>query len=467
MRLWNALAFAAVSTVASACADRAAPVAPAPSAPLTASAVAQVQATPALTWLAPLGTGTADPATFDATAAPAVEVCAWTGTSCSAAPVARFTTVPSGTNQSLTVNAAAGQYEASWDLMNAAFTTRHTYRIRVLQGATELGAVSVDVVRGRWALTRTDGTLAPVAAATTLPIRFTVAIPQVPETRLAAVALGADVAAAPVTQFCSLAGCTPRGGGAAQLRVPGDARGAFVFALTGAEDPVLAARVGAEEPATVVDARSTALAAVGMLLWPAIGGTPDLAPFDARVAAHPSFPALLTQIRALATAGTPYYDSPQAVALAATIARAVLLANPPVGPAVTASAPESWQGKASASRSASPAPASVMQVVTLPTYPFPAFPQFSEITIGDGLATDINLKNATPIFFDTRTFGHESRLHSVARNSWSRRSPSPCSERTAHLGSKPARPSARSTGTRAARRARSSRSRWRPSAWSR
>jgi hypothetical protein len=141
------------------------------SAPGPAAQVAQ--ALPALTWLAPLGAGAAVPATFDATAAPVVEICALTGTACATSqPVARFATVPAAGSQPLTVNATAGRYEAAWNLLDARFTTRATYRIRVLQGGTVLGALSVDVVRGRWALTRSDGTLAPLTAATALPIQF-------------------------------------------------------------------------------------------------------------------------------------------------------------------------------------------------------------------------------------------------------------------------------------------------------
>ena len=176
----RALGAAVVAALVGACADRAAPLAPVPAAPLRASAVAQVQTTPALTWLAPLGTGTADPATFDAAAAPVVEVCAWTGTVCAAPPVARFTTGPVAGELPLTVNTAAGQYEASWSLMDASLTSRRTYRLRVLQGTTELGAVSVDVVRGRWALTSTDGSLAPLQAAGALPLRFSIQQPAPP-----------------------------------------------------------------------------------------------------------------------------------------------------------------------------------------------------------------------------------------------------------------------------------------------
>jgi hypothetical protein len=75
------------------------------------------------------------------------------------------------------VNAAAGYYEASWNLMDVNFTTRRTYRIRVLQGTSELGAVSVDVVRGRWGITGLPGTLVPLMSATNLPIRFGISLP--------------------------------------------------------------------------------------------------------------------------------------------------------------------------------------------------------------------------------------------------------------------------------------------------
>ncbi|AHG90636.1 peptidase domain protein [Gemmatirosa kalamazoonensis] len=142
-------------------------------APAESPVVAAVTST--FEFLPPLGTGVEDPSTFDATAAPTVEVCAWNGTACTAPPVVTFSTTPSGSTLPITIDAVAGRYVASWNLLDARFTTRLTYRIRVLQGATELGAVSVDVVRGRWALTRSDGTLAPLLAASELPIAFTIA----------------------------------------------------------------------------------------------------------------------------------------------------------------------------------------------------------------------------------------------------------------------------------------------------
>jgi hypothetical protein len=135
----------------------------------------------ALNWLAPLGTGVADPATFDASAITEVDVCVWTGSACSGTPVAQFATVPTTGQGTLGINTVAGRYEATWSLLSTSFITRKTYRIRALQGATEIGAVLVDVVRGRWALTRTDGTLAPLVAANTLPIQLHAAsVPLVP-----------------------------------------------------------------------------------------------------------------------------------------------------------------------------------------------------------------------------------------------------------------------------------------------
>lgn len=146
-------------------------------APLAAGALA----TPTVQWLAPLGAGTGDPATFASVPSLAVEVCPWSGGACSGPAVARFTPAPAGTEQRLTTNAAVGRYEAAWNLLDARFTTRRTYRIRVLDGAAELGAISVDVVRGRWALTRGDGTLAPLASASALPVQFALQAPPAPK----------------------------------------------------------------------------------------------------------------------------------------------------------------------------------------------------------------------------------------------------------------------------------------------
>lgn len=137
-----------------------------------ATEMASAAASTGLSWLAPLGGAAPDSATFDATATPVIEVCAWTGVACAAPPVARFAARPTAGAQPLAVDSAAGQYEASWSLLSPTLTTRTTYRIRVLQGRIELGALLVDAVRGRWAAVRDDGTLAPLAAAGAVPIRF-------------------------------------------------------------------------------------------------------------------------------------------------------------------------------------------------------------------------------------------------------------------------------------------------------
>ena len=131
----------------------------------------------ALTWLPPLGTGVANAANFDANAITRVEICAWVANTCSGASVSAFAPVPGAGESPLMVNTAVGRYEATFNLLNAKFTARKTYRIRALQGSTEVGGLLIDVVRGRWALTRTDGTLAPLMAANTLPVQFHVALP--------------------------------------------------------------------------------------------------------------------------------------------------------------------------------------------------------------------------------------------------------------------------------------------------
>src|SRR5882672_5712683 len=67
------------------------------------------QAPGAFTWLAPLGTGTADPATFDAAAVSRVVVCIWTGSACTGAPVAQFATTPAPGAGSLAANTTVGR----------------------------------------------------------------------------------------------------------------------------------------------------------------------------------------------------------------------------------------------------------------------------------------------------------------------------------------------------------------------
>jgi hypothetical protein len=167
--------------LSSACSDQA-PTRPATQSVQGGAATQDQSPVGAVTWLAPLGAGSANPATFDASVALDIQICAWTGTACSGNTVAQFSTAPTAGVGTITPNTIFGDYEASWSLLNAAFTTRRTYRIRVLQGAGEIGGISVDVVRGRWALARTDGTLAPLVSANTLPIQFYIPVTQVSRT---------------------------------------------------------------------------------------------------------------------------------------------------------------------------------------------------------------------------------------------------------------------------------------------
>jgi hypothetical protein len=90
----------------------------------------QAAAVGALTWLAPLGSGVADPSTFDAQAVTRVEVCLWTSNACSGLPVAAFAPTPATGEGTLTRNTTAGRYEAVFNLLNTKFTTRKTYRNR-------------------------------------------------------------------------------------------------------------------------------------------------------------------------------------------------------------------------------------------------------------------------------------------------------------------------------------------------
>jgi subtilisin family serine protease len=246
-------------------------------------------AAPALTWLAPLGAGRADPATFDATATLAVEIYAWAGDRCTERctdpPVARFTTAPAVPEQLIVARAAEGMYEAGWNLMDARFVTRRTYRIRVLQGATELGAVSVDVVRGRWALTRADGTLAPLVSATSLPIRFHVGRAVSPDgTQLPGAPTAPAATAIADREFVPRAEDYTR----AHLELPGIPISFNTLLLTFA-------------PATTVGEANAVLARIGGVIVGGIPGTPEapgLLYVRAPTRTHPEMEALLTALRA-------------------------------------------------------------------------------------------------------------------------------------------------------------------------
>ena len=129
---------------------------------------------PLFYFLAPIAANPSVTGTFDANTAPQIDICEWSGGACGTV-VARFSTTPAKGDGAVVVSSTAGDYEASWSLLSTALVTRKTYRIHVYSAAVEFGSVTVDVVRGRWALTRDDGSLAPLLAASELPIKFFVA----------------------------------------------------------------------------------------------------------------------------------------------------------------------------------------------------------------------------------------------------------------------------------------------------
>jgi hypothetical protein len=327
-RLAVRLATLFIAVLVAACAD--APSATSTPEPGVRTGIAAVDAAagaPALIWLPPLGTNTSDPATFDATAAPVVEICAWSGSACIGVPVARFATAPTGAYLPLTINAPAGQYEASWSLMDARFTSRQTYRIRAIQGVTELDAVSVDVVRGRWALTRTDGSIGPLASAVILPIRFRIAKVVVPPgTQPALVQIDASLPAAARAQLSKLYSLVDGADVAASVHmlVPelSTGREPIVVALNGRSEVILAA-VAASGGAMTLSAGSTARALVRALLASLDGNRPPPAAADALITGHPLFGDLTAAIHVTASAARPFAESNVVPQLAAAIARDV------------------------------------------------------------------------------------------------------------------------------------------------
>jgi hypothetical protein len=166
---------AALATAAAAgCGDSADPLAPA-AAPRPALAVSTAPAGPglAVVFLPPLEPARRAPFTgaFDGTRAPVVEICRWSGTACSGAPVARFTRTEGTGGALLTVDAAQQLYRVDWKAEGLVAGAR--YRIRVLLGGAELGFAEAQVPGGGTSMgVIVDAGLVPLGDNRTLPVRF-------------------------------------------------------------------------------------------------------------------------------------------------------------------------------------------------------------------------------------------------------------------------------------------------------
>lgn len=176
-RCWRSFTAVALSVVAASCADSNV-VSPAFNATHNS-----IPAVGAVTWLTPLGTGYAGARTFDAKAVTRVEVCVWASGACSGGSVATFSTNGSGAGL-LRINNYEGRYEAVLNLLDPAFTTRKSYRIRALNGTTEVGGFLIDIANGQYAFGRTDGIQNPLGAANDLNVQFHVALVPPPMIRI-------------------------------------------------------------------------------------------------------------------------------------------------------------------------------------------------------------------------------------------------------------------------------------------
>ena len=261
---WTAARIALLLTVP-ACTDRG-PTQPRVSFPEASASNSQTPGG-AFVWLAPIGSGSPDPIALDPNARPQVTICVWVNAACVGSPIATFSTSPSGTAGAITVNSATGQYEVDWNLLNTSFTSRKTYKIRVLgSNLAEIGATLVDVVRGRWAPTSATGALNPLVAANVLQLRFLIAkapvvsLPssnEVTTTIRFALPPGSQVRGQDLHVVAGIhAASTSAGVGAANL---GTTIVQLVAAATSDSKPILfAVVVGAPAGELVLDATSTA-----------------------------------------------------------------------------------------------------------------------------------------------------------------------------------------------------------------
>ena len=129
-----------------------------------------------LTWLAPLGTGGANPSTFDASGATRVEICAWYRERVHRS--ARRAVCDHAGRRRRYAHRQHDRRAVRGDVELAEHELHHAQDISNPSPTRDDGGRS-DPRRRRawpWALSRTDGTFAPLIAANELPIRFHVAM---------------------------------------------------------------------------------------------------------------------------------------------------------------------------------------------------------------------------------------------------------------------------------------------------
>ncbi len=114
------------------------------------------------------------PGTFDATRSPRIEICRWNGAACVGPLVATY----SRAANTISLDANAQLYRADWPTVGLAQGVLH--RIRVLEGATELGHADAQVPSaGQSPAALTAQGIVPLGNSSRLAIRFRLEVPVV------------------------------------------------------------------------------------------------------------------------------------------------------------------------------------------------------------------------------------------------------------------------------------------------
>jgi hypothetical protein len=139
------------------------------------------------------------PGTFDPARFTAVEICVWSGTACTGPLVARY----AGTD--IQVNTAGQHYRVDWPTVG--LSNANVYRIRVMEGAKELGHADAKIpAPGETPTSLAAQGIVTLGNASRLSIRYRLEVPPPNGAPVVTIVAPADGAVIPVGQPITLAG---------------------------------------------------------------------------------------------------------------------------------------------------------------------------------------------------------------------------------------------------------------------
>ncbi|MGZ8377051.1 MAG: beta strand repeat-containing protein [Gemmatirosa sp.] len=197
---WSPAAVLLATTLAACGGDGSDPLAPGAAPQREIRDAARNCGTPGFHFISPIApTLPTYPGTFDPARFTAVEICVWSGTACTGPLVARY----AGTD--VQVNTTGQHYRVDWP--TTGLSNANVYRIRVLEGARELGHADAKIpAAGETPTSLTAQGIVPLGNGSRLAIRYRLEVPPPNATPVVTIVAPADGAVIPVGQPITLTG---------------------------------------------------------------------------------------------------------------------------------------------------------------------------------------------------------------------------------------------------------------------